>query len=140
MRKAQKIKSKQKPIQAAMLLIIVLLACTGCGKQTVDKQLATLSKALDEAGYACTITPLSEVAPDTDVPIHDATVWYSVKLGEEELLVYFDSSNRAKQLAKQFCTDPAYGRTIAYGLRYIISYQGSDTEVDRLLDSLENAL
>ena len=129
--------SRRKRLFIALALLALVFTLAGCRKQTVEEQFKTLTDALTESGYAYTLAPLAEEGRGEPVPIYDETVWYLVTLGEEELLVYFDSSNRAEHLARQFCGGVTDARVTAFGLRYIILYRGADEGVHALLDGLE---
>lgn len=126
-----------KRMLAAGLLLCLLVSLSACQKQTLSEKFQTLSQALNDRGYPHTVVAVSTRGQHFDVPIYDDSVWYGVWLEDgESLLVYFDSSNRAKQLAEQFCDDASYGKSVAYGLRYIILYQGEDAAILQMLDDL----
>lgn len=126
-----------KRMLAAGLLLCLLVSLSACQKQTLTEQFQNLSQALNDRGYPHTVSAVSTMGRHFDVPIYDDSVWYEVLLEDgESLLVYFDTSNRAKQLAQQFCDDPSYGKSVAYGLRYIILYQGEDAAILQMLDEL----
>lgn len=133
--------AKTKRMLAVGLLLCLLISLSACQKQTLTEQFQALSQALNDRGYPHTIIAAPTLGRDFDVPIYDDSVWYDVLLDNDEyLLVYFDSSNRAKQLAEQFCDDPSYGKCVAYGLRYIILYQGEDAAILQMLDELAASL
>lgn len=125
-----------KRMLAAGLLLCLFVSLSACQKQTLSEQFQTLSQALNDRGYSHTVIAVPTLGQHFDVPIYDDSVWYMVTIDDEYLLVYFDSSNRAKQLAQQFCDDPSYGKSVAYGLRYILLYQGEDAAILQMLDEL----
>jgi len=81
--------------------------------------------------------PLTENSQHTLIPIYDQTVWQSLMVGDEEMLVYFDSSNRAKHLVQQFCGVLDNGKAFYVGLRFILYYQGDSQDIMLLLDELQ---
>ena len=119
-----------------VLLAGMLLFLSACqGSSQMDK-LAALSDWIEGQGYPCTYDPAVSAPKDTPVAIGDPSLWIPFQVGGEELLVYFDTSNRAKQLAQQFCSDPAYGTTSYFGLRFIVNYRGTDPGILTLLTQM----
>ena len=120
-----------------LMLGVFLLSLTSCAPQEPKNHFQQLFDFLQAEGRTYTWEALADKGENIPVPIYDETVWYRLTLGEEELLVYFDASNRAKQLAAQFCTDPAYGHVIHVGLWYIICYSGEDEAILEMMDRLQ---
>ncbi len=70
------------------------------------------------------------------MPIFNQSVWDTFWVNGEALYVYFDTSNRAKQLCQQFCSDPDEGRSVAFGLRFIVNYRGNEESIYKLMDEM----
>ncbi len=136
MKAAQKTRGAKRWMGLSVLLAAALCLCA-CHQETPNEQFKLLTDTLAEKGHTATVTPLSDTGRSEAVPIYNETVWYSVMLeGGQELLVYFDTSNRAKQLAEQFCKEPEDGKVAALGLRYILLYRGEDEAMNALMDEL----
>ena len=120
-----------------IVLGVFLISLSACAPQEPKNHFQQLFDFMQAEGRAYTWEALADKGEKTPVPIYNETVWHRLTLGEEELLVYFDASNRAKQLAEQFCGDPAYGCVIHVGLWYIICYQGEDEEILQMMDRLQ---
>ena len=125
---------KKRKERMCALLILVLLVCTSCQKQTEPGYFQPLLDFLQSRGYTGELEPLKKGESPIPVPIYDETVWHLLWIGQEEVLVYFDSSNRAKHLAEQFCSDVENGKVIYVGLRFILCYPGTDEEISLLMD------
>lgn len=119
-----------------LLLLCSLFLLTGCHS---TPELSVLLKPLltkaEEAGYSCSLLPLAQTGDMTEVAIYDSSVWYQLLLNQEEVLVYFDSSNRASYLIEQFCNGKNLGYFGAVGLRFIVNYRGTDPDVLAFLQS-----
>ena len=125
---------KYKPWLLA-LIAVVLFSCSSCQKQEEVENFQPLLDFLQSHGYSGRLEPLMKGESPIPVPIYDETVWKKLWVGQEELLlVYFDSSNRAKHLAEQFCSDPQNGKVIYVGLRFILCYPGEDEGIWQLMD------
>lgn len=128
---------KGKFLRILFLLCALFLLVSSCTAQPLENKFQAFVNWLGDHGYSSTYTPLADSGNEVDVPIFNETVWYLFALeGGEELLVYFDTSNRAKQLAEQFCSNPSYGKTAAFGLRFIVNYRGNDEGVLSLLEEI----
>ena len=121
----------------APLLLLMALAISSCQPENLLIKLETLASWMQEQGYSSTYALLAETGKTVNMPIVNESAWYLFRLGDEELYVYFDTSNRAKQLAEQFFNDASYGRTVAFRLRFIVNYRGEDKGILRLLDDME---
>ena len=53
---------------------------------------------------------------------------------DEEVLVYFDESNRADYLSEPI--DETYGHVARFGLRFVVVYPGMDEGVIEALESM----
>ncbi|MCL1854726.1 MAG: hypothetical protein FWF86_03240 [Clostridia bacterium] len=124
-------------LRIAPLLLFVALAASSCHPENTLSKLETLANWLREQGYDSTYTLLAETDQTVDMPIVNESAWYLFRIENEMLYVYFDTSNRAKQLAGQFFSDAAYGRTVAFRLRFIVNYRGEDEEILGMLDNME---
>lgn len=115
----------RKSILWLMLLLSLLLLCS-CKENPSEEVLkARLIGHFEARGYTCSF----EAAPlERSVPIYNASAWEVMHLGQEEVLVYFDESNRADYLADGI--DPAgYTFVGQLGLRYVLAYEGQDEDV-----------
>jgi len=121
----------------ALLLLLTALAISSCQPENPLSKLETLADWMREQGYSSTYALLAETGITVNMPIVNESAWYLFRLGDEALYVYFDTSNRAKQLAEQFFNDASYGRTVAFRLRFIVNYRGEDEEILMLLDNME---
>ena len=130
---------KRKRGWLAALLAGSLLAFSGCQEASQLDKLSALAEWITGQGYACTYDLQARAAADIPVPIGDQSLWIPFQVEGEELLVYFDTSNRAKQLAQQFCGDAAYGTSAAFGLRFIVNYRGGDPGILALLEAMAAA-
>lgn len=119
---------------AAICLSALFLLC-GC-KQNPKNLYAKLLSHFEERGYSCELAPLSDA--ERDVPIYNAGAWMSLLLnGEEEVLVYFDESNRADYLSGRI-DEEQYGLATRFGLRFVLVYQGEDEGVIKALGEIRN--
>lgn len=57
--------------------------------------------------------------------------------GREEVLVYFDESNRADYLSGRVDTE-RYGLATRFGLRFVLVYGGADEGVREALETIPN--
>lgn len=123
-----------------MLLLIMLLAlalCLSACKQnpSEEKLFAKLIAHFESYGYQCALSPLADGQPDREVPIYNASVWHSLMLDEEEVLVYFDESNRADFLSAPI-DESIYGRVGRFGLRFVLVYPGEDEGVLQAFEAM----
>lgn len=119
-----------------LLLAGMLWVLSGCQEASQLDKLSALAEWITEQGYTCRYDPSLRAAEGTSVPIGDPSLWIPFQVEGEELLVYFDTSNRAKQLARQFASDEIYGTSAAFGLRFIVNYRGADPVVLALLEDM----
>ena len=97
-------------------LVCLLAACLGlvCACAANPPREELYQKLLDyfeNLGYACELSPLADSG--RDVPIAGPEAWDSLVLDDrEEVLVYFDESNRADYLSGRVDTE-------RYGLRVL---------------------
>ena len=80
---------------------------------------------------------LQSVEQERAVPIYRSSAWQSLLLDGEEVLVYFDDSNRADYLST-FVEEAVFGPAWRFGLRFVLVYDGSDTAVLNALNAIEN--
>lgn len=124
-----------KRIQRALLCLLAALCLTACAanppQEKLDQKLLAYFEGL---GYACAFAPVDEARK---VPIYRAEAWRSLMLdGREEVLVYFDESNRADYLAGRVAED--WGMSARFGLRYVLVYAGEDEGVRAALAAIPN--
>ena len=72
------------------------------------------------------------------MPIYNASVWYTLFLSGEEVLVYFDESNRADYLSAQI-DEEDWGTVARFGLRFILVYEGENPEILSVLQEMKEA-
>ena len=118
--------AKNAKIRLGMVLLLLLALVCGCKQNPTDAELkARLVGHFADHGYTCAFEKAEE---ECEVPIYNASVWEKLHLGQEEVLVYFDESNRADYLASGI--DPApYSFVGRLGLRYVLVYEGQDEKV-----------
>lgn len=123
----------QKVCLAALLLTLCCMLCA-CGQNPSDEKLyAKLFHHFESRGFACRLLPLEE---GREVPIYKASVWQSLMVNEEEILLYFDESNRADYLSDSIDRE-TFGYVTRFGLRFILTYNGTDEAVLRALEEIE---
>ena len=129
-------RNKTARLLAWLLLAVTVL--TGCKQNPTHAELhQKLIAYFEGCGYTCRLSPLKDVQPDRDVPVYDATVWQLLTLDGEEVLLYFDESNRADYHLSRVDTD-VYGHAARFGLRFLLVYPGEDADVIRALESIPN--
>lgn len=132
-----------KPVKAnrSRTLVCLLAACLGlvCACAANPPREELYQKLLDyfeNLGYACELSPLADSG--RDVPIAGPEAWDSLVLdGREEVLVYFDESNRADYLSGRVNTE-RYGLATRFGLRFVLVYGGADEGVREALEAIPN--
>ena len=125
---------KKKCLLALMLVLTASCLCSCKENPTGDELFARLIGHFSARGFSCR---LERAEDGRDVPIYNASVWYSLKLDGEEVLVYFDESNRADYLSAPIDREK-YGFVTRYGLRFVLVYPGSDQRVLDALNAIEN--
>ena len=125
--------STQKRSFICLVLAGLTLFLSGCAKTPTDEQrYRKLIALFTDAGYSCA---LSDPPPDTPVGIYNASVWKTLKIGEETVMVYFDESNRADYLIT--LVDPAVcDLAVDWGQRFILTYNGDDETLIAFLQAL----
>ena len=127
-----------KPIQRMLLAgMLACLLATVCACHANPSQEQLYSKLLahfEEYGLSGRLQPVEQ---ERAVPIYKAAAWQSLLLDGEEVLVYFDDSNRADYLAT-FVDEAAFGPAWRFGLRFVLVYDGSDPAVLNALNAIEN--
>lgn len=125
---------KKKCLLALVLLLTALCLCACKENPTGEELFGKLISHFASRGFSCALEPAEA---ERDVPIYNASVWYSLKLDGEEVLVYFDESNRADYLST-FVDEERYGRVARFGLRFVLVYPGQNAAVLEALDAMEN--
>ena len=104
--------------------------------QVPDEFYQKLLDYFENLGYACELSPLADSG--RDVPIAGPEAWDSLVLdGREEVLVYFDESNRADYLSGRVDGE-RYGLATRFGLRFVLVYGGEDEGVREALENIPN--
>ena len=123
-----------KSVFLPFLLVLCLGLLTGCFRATALKEpYAQIMQAFENGGFSVF---LSEVSDGTPVAIGENSRWKALNTESgDEVLVYFDDSNRAEYLAGMVEPGP-YGQIFWYGQRYILTYSGSSQALLEFLHSL----
>ena len=94
---------------------------------------SSVAASFENGGFSVS---LSEVSDGTTVAIGENCRWKALNTESgDEVLVYFDDSNRAEYLAGMVEPGP-YGQIFWYGQRYILTYAGSSQALLEFLHSL----
>ena len=117
----------------AIGLLLLTLWVSGCSAGTTgEKRYEKLLGYFESQGWQCRVEPLMEGTP---VPIYKASVWQALWLGEEQVLLYFDDSNRADfhvaNLKKK-----GYTCVTRFGLRFVLLYEGQNADVMEALETI----
>ena len=124
---------KQKLRLILLLAALCCLVCA-CGENPPQEQLyAKLFAHFEERGFACSLSPVPE---GQTVPIYKASAWQVLTLNGEEVLLYFDDSNRADYLSDPIDRE-TFGYVTRFGLRFILTYDGADEAVLSALEAIE---
>ncbi len=117
------------------ILVLSSLLLSACHENpTQEKLYRKLFDYFEGFGYSCS---LQEAEPEQQVPIYKPSAWKKLLLNGEEVLVYFDDSNRADYLSEAIDED-AYGYVTRFGLRFVLVYGGDDAGVLKALNAIEN--
>ena len=128
---------KKRLCLLGMLLMLLLCLCA-CKQNPAEEQLfSKLIAHFEQRGYTCTLSRLND--PDRDVPIYKPEVWHRLMVDEEEVLVYFDESNRADYLSEPI-DESRYGHVSRFGLRFVLVYPGEDAGVLEALRAMNGQL
>ena len=113
-----------------LLMAFVFLLFWHAPNPTAQERSRKLKTYLEDLGFTVVIEPMAQ---DRTAPIYKPSAWESWQLDGEELLVYFDESNRADYLAGQI--DESFGVSARFGLRFVLVYAG---EQEAILSMLQN--
>ncbi|MEG0269575.1 MAG: hypothetical protein RR821_04920 [Clostridia bacterium] len=132
--------SRKKPLVATVLLLALMLCALFLPavfkhNPSQEQLFSKLLAHFEERGYTCELSPLADSEPSAKVAIFNASAWYKLTLGQEQVLVYFDESNRADYLSSLIDTE-TYGTVAHFGLRFVLTYQGSDGGILSALQEL----
>ena len=117
------------------MLVCVLLTVCACHENPSQDQLyRKLFAHFENHGFTCEMRP---VETERSVPIYRSTAWQSLILNGEEMLVYFDDSNRADYLST-FVDEEMFGPAWRFGLRFVLVYGGDQPDVLAALNAIEN--
>ena len=119
---------------AAMLVCVLLTVCACHENPSQDQLYRKLFAHFENHGFTCELRP---VETERSVPIYRSTAWQSLILNGEEVLVYFDDSNRADYLST-FVDEEAFGPAWRFGLRFVLVYGGDQPDVLAALNAIEN--
>lgn len=119
-------------------LAVLLMALCSCKQNPTEQELfSKLIAHFEDRGYTCALSRLDETDPERDVPIYRASVWHRLMVDDEEVLVYFDESNRADYLSAPI-DESEYGHVSRFGLRFVVIYEGEDAGVIRALEEMKD--
>lgn len=125
--------SKTRKNVLAVLLVCLLGLLCSCKQNPSEEQLyARMTEYFAGHGYTCSFASLEE---GTDVPIYQSSAWKKLMLDQEEVLVYFDESNRADYLSSGI-TEEGYSFVGQFGLRFVLVYEGTDSAVLEALNAM----
>lgn len=124
----------KRPLLILLLAVLLTTLCACRQNPTQEQLFGKMFAHFESHGFTCTLQP---VAPKRQVPIYKASAWQSLMLGSEEVLVYFDDSNRADYLST-FVDEAAFGPAWRFGLRFVLVYNGSNASVLEALNAIEN--
>ena len=128
------IKQIKKGCLVAMLILVMVTICS-CHENPSQEQLySKLLAHFENRGLVCELQPLEQ---EREAPIYQASAWQKMLLNEEEVLVYFDDSNRADYLSF-FVDEDVFGSVWRFGLRFVLVYNGNNPEVLDALNAIEN--
>lgn len=119
-----------------LVLVLAALCCLlcACGENPPQEQLyAKLFDHFEKRGFTCSLSPVPE---GQAVPIYKASAWQVLDLNGEEVLLYFDDSNRADYLSYSIDRE-TFGYVTRFGLRFILTYDGADKAVLEALEAIE---
>lgn len=125
---------KRKRWLLSLLLALTALCLCSCKENPTGEELfGKLTAHFADRGFTCVLEPMAE---DRPAPIYNASVWHSLKLDGEEVLVYFDESNRADYLSG-FVDESRWGCVTRFGLRFVLVYSGQNAAVLEALDAID---
>lgn len=124
---------KKRMILLSVLVICCALLCACKQNPTEEVLFAKLLDHFQQRGYSCTLSRVEDTG--RDVPIYKASVWHSLMLDGEEVLVYFDESNRADYLSEPI-DESVYGHKARMGLRFVLVYPGENEGIVQALKEL----
>ena len=115
-----------------MLLCVLMLMCS-CKQNPSDSELrARLTGYFSDCGFECGFAALEE---EREVPIYQSSAWQKLLLDGEEVLLYFDESNRADYLT-QGIDRSQYSFAGHFGLRFVLVYEGENAQVLKALEEM----
>ncbi|MBR6571614.1 MAG: hypothetical protein IKK75_14290 [Clostridia bacterium] len=124
---------KSRKIALIVMLVCVLALLCGCKQNPSEERLyARMTEHFAKYGYPCSFSALED---GRDVPIYQSSAWKKLMLGQEEVLVYFDESNRADYLSSGIDAEK-YGFVGQFGLRFVLVYSGADSGVLEALNAM----
>lgn len=115
-------------LSVVLLFCFIFLLFWHAPNPSVDKRNAKLKDYFENAGFSITTEPMDE---NRQAPIYKPSAWECWLLDGEELLVYFDESNRADYLSAR--VDPSFGISTRFGLRFVLVYAGQNETILQVL-------
>lgn len=117
-----------------MLAAMLPLMCACHANPPQEQLYSKLLAHFESFGLEGELQPME---PDRTAPIYKPSAWQKLMLNGEEVLVYFDDSNRADYLTT-FVDEAVFGPAWRFGLRFVLVYNGDDAEVLEALNAIEN--
>ena len=128
-------KKQTRKIKLILLLAAVMMLVCACHENPSTEELySKLFAYFENHGFECEIQP---VEAERSVPIYQASAWRRLLLNGEEVLLYFDDSNRADYLSG-FVDEETFGPAWRFGLRFVLVYDGANARVLEALNAIEN--
>lgn len=118
-------------LSVVLLLAFVFLLFWHAPNPTVEERNANMKRYFENRGFEVSIKPMDLTQA---APIYHPSVWEVWSLNGEDVLVYFDESNRADYFAARI--DPEFGYSARFGLRFVLVYGGENEAVLQALHSL----
>ena len=126
-------KQIKRLLLGALMAVVLCTACACHSNPTQEQLYSKLFAHFESRGFTCRLLPLEE---DRTVPIYRAKAWNALMLGDEEVLVYFDDSNRSDYLSA-FVDEETFGQVWQFGLRFVLVYNGESADVLSALNEIE---
>ena len=125
-------KQSKRLALGCVLLALLMLLCACHETPSQEKLYQKMFDHFESWGFHCQLQAVEE---ESEVPIYKASAWQKLLLNEEELLVYFDDSNRADYLST-FVDEERFGRAWRFGLRFVLVYDGMNETVLNALNAI----
>ena len=120
---------------SVILVILILLVATSCQKQiSLEQRYDEVISYFASRGINGRIDDAKE---NQRVAIYLPSAWKVFTYNNEEILVYFDESNRADYLSS-IVDSSVFPYVANMGLRYVFTYSGNNNEIIQEFTALNN--